>query len=161
MRKIKLTQSKYALVDDEDYEWLNQWKWFYNKSPADKLGYARRTQWDSKCRRNITLRMARIILNAPVHLHVDHINGNSLDNRRHNLRLVTPSQNRSNIKILKTKKSCKYLGVHWHKKNSRWVSKITVNKKTIFLGCFSSAYAAHLAYRRACKKYRGGISLGR
>ena len=82
MRKIKLTQGKYAIVDDEDYEYLNQWRWFTFKN-----GYvwyvARETTIDHKRK---CIYMHRLIMNAVNGECVDHINRNGLDNRKYNLR---------------------------------------------------------------------------
>ena len=82
MKTIKLTQNRYALVDDEDYDKLNSLKWYYNG------GYARRatkTSWWF---------MQWSILGKPQKgFVIDHINGVSLDNRKENLRFVTQFQN--------------------------------------------------------------------
>jgi len=71
MKRIKLTQEKVALVDDADFEFLNQWKWFYHQT-----GYAK------SCHRY----MHRLINKTPKGFHTDHINRNKLDNRKSNLR---------------------------------------------------------------------------
>jgi hypothetical protein len=84
---------KFALVDAADYEWLTQWKWYHCGAHT---GYAKRPQREGK--RRLFLYMHRIIVGAPQGMLVDHINHNTLDNRRANLRLVTPSQNRQNTR---------------------------------------------------------------
>ena len=76
MKKIKLTQGKYAIVDDEDFAYLNQWRWYYHNN------YAVHTN-KNKSR----IYMHRFILNTPKKMFSDHINGNGLDNRRSNLRI--------------------------------------------------------------------------
>src|SRR6266513_4663456 len=87
MKKIKLTKGKYALVDDVDFEWLNQWKWHITTNR-----YASRTLWPSKK----DVYMHRIILNAQKGQEVDHINRDPLDNRRSNISLCTHAQNMAN-----------------------------------------------------------------
>jgi len=91
VKKIKLTQGRYALVDDEDFNWLNQWKWCFDRSN----GYAHRNQWVNGKNRKIY--MHRIILGNPrgilIKVETDHKNRNKLDNRRKNLRVVTRSEN--------------------------------------------------------------------
>ena len=91
--KIPLTQGKYALVDKEDYDWLIQWNWYYAR------GRAVRTQYlggGRKHLKNKQVFMHREIMKTPPGMHTDHINRNPLDNRRSNLRICTPAENRRN-----------------------------------------------------------------
>ena len=99
MKEIKLTQGKVALVDDRDYEALNCFKW-YVTNPIKTRSYAVRSQQISPNVRE-KLRMHRVILQTPHGLLTDHINGNGLDNRRENLRIVTSSQNSMNRRLSK------------------------------------------------------------
>jgi len=93
MRTIKLTQGKFAIVDDCDFEWLNQWKWHYSAGyVVSKMGG-----------KNIYLH--RFILQTPPKMDTDHINHNKLDNRRKNLRVATRSQNKQNTLISRANKS--------------------------------------------------------
>jgi len=86
VKKIKLTQGRYALVDDEDFNWLNQWKWCFDRSN----GYAHRNQWVNGKNRKIY--MHRIILGNPrgilIKVETDHKNRNKLDNNIENLELI-------------------------------------------------------------------------
>lgn len=85
----------YALVDESDYQWLNQWTWRLSST-----GYARRgiTVGDWREKRIVQLRMHREIVGLPLGdpREVDHINGNALDNRRVNLRATTHAENHQN-----------------------------------------------------------------
>ena len=105
MKKIELTQGKFALVDDEDFEWLNQWKWY-----ANHLGYTwyvvRSVRYDNEVK---AILMHRSILNAKIGEEIDHINHNGLDNRKKNLRICTRSQN--NMNRNKLRGTYKYKGV--------------------------------------------------
>lgn len=96
MKELPLSQGRVALVDDEDFEWLNQWKWSLN--PTGK-GYAYRGIYlgmvDGKTKLG-HVAMHRLIMNAPNGLTVDHIDGNGLNNQRHNLRIATYAQNSVN-----------------------------------------------------------------
>ena len=94
MKKIKLTKGKYAIVDDDNYEWLNQWKWCAREK--GDLVYAGRNDWLNK--RNHILTMQHQIMGVPTSQEIDHINGNPLDNRVNNLRTCSHRQN------LKTKR---------------------------------------------------------
>lgn len=141
MKEIQLTRKKVALVDSQDYEQLNQWSWYAN-SNSPHLWYAcRRKQVDKK--RTLFL-MHRVILNAPRHLQVDHINGNGLDNTRANLRLCTQSQNLHNQRTVFG--SSKYKGVYWNKFGKQWRAHIGIDGKVVHLGYFRSEKQAALAY---------------
>ena len=85
---------------------------------------------------------------------VDHINGNTLDNRFDNLRLGTQADNCKNRKENKNNKSG-FKGVSWHKKKKRWRAQIRVNNKRIHLGYFNNKFYAAVVYARAAKKYFG------
>lgn len=116
MKKIKLTQGFEAIVDDSDFEWLSQWKWFYEK------GYAK--TWIKGKR----ILMHRWILSPAKYFVTDHINFNKLDNREKNLRIVTRAENnihREKYKINKTG----YKGVKYRKGLSKpFMARIRVNK---------------------------------
>jgi len=101
---IELTQEKFAIVDDEDYEYLMQHKWHYS------MGYASAEIYISPTKRK-RLKMHRVIMKPPDHLVVDHINHDTLDNRKENLRICTKQQNEMNQKIRINKES-KYKGVN-------------------------------------------------
>lgn len=151
MKYITLTQNKKAMVDDEDFEWLSQWKWYCE--PHRKTFYAvRRVRLPDSKRK--TIRMHRLILNAPENMMVDHKQGNGLDNRRSEIRLATRSENGYNRgKTVKNSSGRK--GVYWHSQIGRWYSRITVDKHDIYLGTFTTPEGAAKAYKQAALKYHG------
>ena len=142
-KEILLTQDKVALVDDEDFEELNKYKWFALK---DRSNYCagRNINNDGKRR---TIRMHTMILNPPVDMQCDHINGNGLDNRRCNLRVVTLRENMQNKQ---TKKTSKYPGVCWTTKIKRWRAQIYHEGKHYHLGTFLTEEEAYERYTQAC-----------
>lgn len=154
MKKIQLTRGYFALVDDEDFEKFNKYKWQRSlaKTKSRKVIYAKTgiTQSNGIQR---TVRMHRMILNAKKDEIVDHINGNGLDNRKGNLRIVTNRQNHQNRHI---KVTSKYPGVYWKKDNSKWMAKITAKNKQIYLGLFESEDEAYKAYKWACDEVENG-----
>jgi len=144
MKEIKLTQNKMALVDDEDFEYLNQWKWFAHKSPRNaKVYYGGRSIRGQK-----QILIHRVITDAPDGLKVDHINGDGLDNRKANLRICSNSQNGMNRGANKNSKS-KEKCVSWHGKEKRWRVKIKANHKEFLIGHFKSKDDAIEAKRKA------------
>jgi len=142
VKQIPLTQGKFALVDDEDFEYLNQWKWCFLPSRSGS-GYAIRNGGNSH------LMMHRVILNTPSGMETDHINHDKLDNRRSNLRICTKAENNQNRKPYKKNRKGKYKGVYWDEKHGKWRVFLTRNKKQKYLGMFESeedAYKATIEY---------------
>ena len=144
MKEIRLTQGKVALVDDEDFEELNQHKWYALKSC--NTFYAQRA--GGRVNGSMTtIKMHHVILGKPPKGFVtDHRSGCGVDNQRHNLRFVT---HRQNIQNIKKGNSSKYSGVCWVKRNKKWHAQITVNKIKKHLGYFKSELQAFLAYQQA------------
>jgi len=98
----------------------------------------------------------RVVFNSvvPRGYVVDHINGNTLDNRKANLRLASRHDNARNCKIPIDNKSG-FKGVIWRPREKKWYAQISVNKKTIYLGTFDDPHVASEAYQLAAKKYFG------
>ena len=146
-KEILLTHGHVALVDDADFEWLNQWKWH-----VTPRGYARRAVPREGGQRWVL--MHRQILDAPPHLWSDHINGNRLDNRRSNLRLVTPLQNGRNKVVARSNRmASRFKGVA--KRHNKWTAAIYPHGKRIHLGYFFTEEDAAHAYDRAARQYFG------
>lgn len=143
-KEIKLTQGKFALVDDEDFEWLNQWKWHVIKGKSGML-YAERSIRNNGKRINFL--MHREIIKTPKGMNTDHENRNGLDNRRDNLRYCTKSQNAMNTEKNKDNKSG-YKGVGWHKLSQKWRARITVKGKEKYLGLFDAPQEAAIIYNK-------------
>lgn len=165
MKEIKLTNGMAALVDDEDFEYINQFKWFAHK--GGNTFYADRHQWiDGK---DTTVKMHRVIigLKPSDKLHVDHINHNGLDNRKENLRVCTFHNNIKNKQSVKgstskfkgvsteTKKYFNKTNQEWRMSSLKYKARICVDYKQIFLGSFSSEIDAAKAYNEAAEKYFG------
>ncbi len=151
MKKIALTQGQFAVVDDEDYEWLNQWKWtaLYSKGTDNYYAYRQEhIQLKNGNKKLKTVYMHRIILNYEGRQCIDHINNDSLDNRKSNLRIVSQRQNTQNKKL---KKTSKYPGVCWHKGAKKWHAQIWISKKRLSLGYFSNERDAAKAYEDAVR----------
>ena len=143
-KRISLTQGKFAIVDNDDFEWLSQWKWRY--LPSGNTGYAIRST--RKNGERTTIYMHRLVIDASKEQETDHINDNGLDNQRSNLRTCTRNQNAANAKKRRGSHS-KYKGVYWFSLRQKWLSTITVNGQRRHLGCFDLESEAARAYDKA------------
>lgn len=154
MREIQLTQGKVAIVDDEDFESLNQFKWCAFKHR--NTYYAARNiivgdRWK-------TLLMHREIMEATKGVQVDHRNGDGLFNCKKNLRHCTNQENQRNRHSQKNNK-LHIKGVRWCKSASKFKSQIGIGGKTIHLGYFNVLGDADSAYRIAEEKYFGEFAI--
>lgn len=144
-KQIPLSQGKFATVDDADYDWLAKHKWSY-----DPKGYAMRRS------ANVTIYMHRVVLNASGPALVDHVNGDGLDNRRENLRVVTTAQNNYNRHPEKRPKTSQYKGVSLNRKVNRWQAHIKKGDEyRRYLGLYDSEQDAARAYNAAARHLFG------
>lgn len=151
MREIILTQGKVALVDDEDYERINQHKWYAAKN--HNTHYATRAPYNKTTKKQSRIKMETVVLGIfPKGLIPDHKDGNGLNNQKSNLRLVTIRQNGQNRHEQKTSR---YPGVHWKKRNKKWVAQVQIEKKMKHLGLFILEEDAFAAYKNAVKTLTG------
>ena len=165
MQYIGLTQNQKVVIDNEDYEFIAQNKWCVNK--IRNIHYAIRTVTirSQNKKENIknklkNIYMHRLIIEIKLKRklkfdeEIHHINGNGLDNRKENLRIVTRSQHQA---LSKKRKDCtsQYKGVHWHKRDKIWIAQIRYQKKLIHLGCFENEIKAAKAYDQAALEYFG------
>lgn len=149
---IKLTQEQQTVIDDEDFILLKKYRWYSRYDPRLKGFYAvSHTPMVNKV--NKTVLMHRVIMNAPKGKQVDHIDGDTLNNRKSNLRICTSQQNHFNSKSKSG--SSIYKGVSWHKSQNKWNAYIKANGRLNHLGSFLTEKEGALAYNRAAKKYFG------
>lgn len=162
VKEIPLSKGYVALVDDEDYKRVSKYKWHAHSGKGPVYAAAWIPGYTS-CGR---VRMHRFILWGELAKHpgfvVDHINHNTLDNRRCNLRLVTLSQNCGN-RLLKAHSS-RFKGVFWDSVRGKWHAQLKVSVgryeyKKLFLGRFSCEEDAALAYNKAALAYYGSCAL--
>ena len=154
MPYILLTRGKRVRVDPEDYAELNQHMW-YAQSRCDRRAF-HAARCITRSGRQITIRMHRQILGLR-HRDgqiVDHVNGNTLDNRRCNLRVCSSSDNNCNCGNYRGGTSS-YKGVRWHAQHQKWYTSIQKNGKSSFLGLFKSETKAAQAYDAAAKRIHG------
>lgn len=146
MKKIKLSQNKYALVDDGDYDYLNEWKWSFSDMAYGGKAYRKEGTKG--------IYMHRQIMEAPTTLEVDHINHNTLDNRRANLRLATRSQNAANRRV-QINNVTGVKGVYYDKRRDHWIAYAKKDGKRYYAGSFSTILDAARAYNKLAFELHG------
>jgi hypothetical protein len=131
------------MIDTIDIPVVSQYKWW-----VSNRGYVCTTQKDR------TILLHRLLLGTPPNMLTDHINMNTLDNRRINLRICNDNENVRNREKPVTNKSG-YKGVYYHRQTKKWAAAISVNNKNIHLGLFSTPSGGARAYNEAAVKYHG------
>ena len=150
MKLIPLTQGRIAIVDDEDFEWLSQWNWHAGGRPRNE--YASRSEprlppIASKGPQR-TIKMHRLIMNPPKGYEVDHINGDTFDNRRTNLRICTRAENcRNRLPTI----GRRFKGAI-QRESGNWRSMIRSQGRLIHIGTFRTEIDAAKAYDAKAKE---------
>jgi len=139
MRLIDVSTEKYpdkfAIVDDDAPKEVFKHKWFPRKSSNGKLYICRDRHIGMKSGKQVKERvwLHRLVNQTPKDMDTDHINGDTLDNRRENLRTVTRTQNNYNVG-LHSNNTSGHTGVIWNKNREKWEAQIQYKGKHIYLG---------------------------
>lgn len=149
---VELSKGKVALVDDEDFERVNQYKW-YAWEAGNSWYVSRNTARPN--RKKVLLH--RFILNIPEGVCIDHINGDGLDCRKENMRTCSHAENMRNRRTPCNNKSG-YKGVYWYKKYQKWRASIKIGGTSKHIGYFDNVVEAAKAYDLAAKEYHGAFA---
>jgi len=159
MKKIPLTQGKFAIIDDEDFELVSKYKWHYMPGGlSTNNGYAvhsifNKKIWkEEKKVRNFHLRMHNLIMNTPLKMTVDHINHNGLDNRKSNLRVCSLKENCQNQPKRKHG-TLIYQGIT--KMGNKFYAQVQKNGKKHWGNGFYTQKEAAIEYNKLAKKIFG------
>lgn len=153
MASILLTRGMTASVNAADFVQLSKHKWFAQKTREGKFYAARRDRKTGKF-----ILMHRVVNRTPRHLWTDHIDGDRLNNRRRNLRSVTPLQSAMN-KAMQRGQTMKGAWRDGSLRNrKKWRAAIRLNGKLKYLGRFATQTEAAAAYAKAEKFYFGNFS---
>ncbi len=142
MKTIVTKEGTKASVDDEDFDYLNEYSWSMAKN------YVRTTI------QNKSFYLHKMVMGATSEVLVDHKDGNTLNNQKSNLRKCSHLENMRNQKLSKRNKSG-YKGVTWYSRDEKWRASISINSKVKWLGLFVDPIEAAIAYDMAAKKYFG------
>jgi len=137
---------KFALVDDGDFVWASKMKWHLTKNYKVKSSFYARNGNGKK--------LHQLIMNPQRGDIIDHINRNTLNCCKSNLRITDRLGNARNAGIRRDNTS-KFRGVHFWKTGKKWMARIRVNNKRKFLGYFDNSRDAAIAYNNAAKIYHG------
>ena len=141
MKLIPLTQGQFAKVDDEWFDYLNQWKWHARKSSL--TFYARRKYYRNG--KDNCILMHRLISDCPKGLTVDHLDHDGLNNQYDNLKNCSQQENNVNRRALFCKRNTSgYGGVSWNKFENKWIAQVRRYKKQMHLGYFKTKEEAIL-----------------
>lgn len=151
-KTIELTKGQVAIVDDNDFEWLNQWEWYAKYYSKRNCYYAVRTISHSGSRKQLMARQIMGVTESKIM--VDHADHNTLNNQRYNLRTCTNKENQWNKQKQSNNKSG-YKGVYWDKERLKWCTDIRKDGKTNHLGRFENKIDAILAYNDMAIKLFG------
>lgn len=157
MKLIPLTQGKFTMVDDEDYEAMNSFKWYAHRNRRN--WYAARNVTDANGKPGL-LHMHIMIM--PGHKNIDHLDTDGLNNTRNNLRPATHSENGMNQRKQLRKTYSKFKGVTWAKKDHVWVVQLQLTsdgvKRKFWVGSFHNEIEAAAAYDRMAVKLFGAFA---
>ena len=145
MRILKIKTYE-VLVDDEDFDLVNQYSWKVQKQKSGNPAGA--------FTKHGTVSMHRLLMRAAEGDVIDHVDGNPLNNRRQNLRFCTLCQNQWNRRR-GVNNTSGHKGVYYDNRSQRWIASIRADRKRMYLGSFVSADDAGAAYRIAAQKYHG------
>lgn len=157
-------RGRVALVDDEDYELVSQYRWYVWEKPGTATKRPQGPYVETRVAgTRSSLRMHILIMGQPG---IDHRDHNGLNNQRSNLRIATGSQNNQNMRS-PIGYTSQYKGVYWSRQKRRWHATIAIGRKSRHLGFYVSEVEAAIAYddaapemfgEFACLNFPGGVS---
>lgn len=154
MKEIKLSSGMTAMVDDEDFEYLNKWKWSSRKRDRDKTCYAFRSERINE--RSKSVSMHYCVFNPGEGKFIDHKDRNGLNNQKSNLRSATISENNRNQGKRRDSRH-PYRGIKKSKSKGTkiWFARIRVGDKRFVSKSFKTPMEAAIEYNRMATKYHG------
>lgn len=154
-KNLLLSDGKtFTLVDDLDYEVLKRWTWHAKKDKSGKIYVQHTTHVGGT---PVALKMHRFLMECPRGKVIDHINGDSLDNRRENLRIVSVRENNFNIRRVAGATGLR--GVSYNRSSKMYEANVSKDSVKYYLGMFDNAYDAARAYDEKALELFGELAL--
>lgn len=151
---ITLSNRLVAIVDECDAERVASRNWHASQKKRSNNTIYPATEWPLSPGKRRTVWLHRFIIGAPPKTFVDHINGDTLDCRRSNLRLATNAQNQANARK-RIDNTTGFKGVAFCKKGNLFRAVLRVNGRKTHLGSYKTAEEAHSAYQAAALAAHG------
>lgn len=155
-KSIPLTQGLFAIVDEEDFDQLNLYKWYASK--RSNGGYVAMRDERKRGVYHRHIYMHREIMKTPSDQMTDHRNGDGLNNQKCNLRNCSRKENQRNKRRMSSLNSSGVRGIFWEKSCNRWRAQISIDNKNKHLGVFKSKEDAQAVYIEASKSIYGEFS---
>lgn len=143
--QVPLTKGKFALVDLVDWFEVSKYRWHAQKCSYRESAYYARWEYDSSGPNRKAIFLHNLLIKPEEGQCADHINGDGLDNRRYNLRIIDKNQNMFN-RIKSKNKTSKFKGVYWASDRQKWRACIRLNKTLYNLGQFINEIDAATKY---------------
>ena len=149
-------ENLWATIDLEDLEKVINfpYTWFAKYQKLNKGFYVYASEYNSEIKKYKTICLHQFIMDVNGKT-VDHINGDTFDNRKLNLRIVEDSNNSMNRKSKNSNNTSGYRNVSWSKRDRKWVVQMQINKKHKTLGSFDDVHEAGKFAEEMRKKYYG------
>lgn len=161
MKKIKLTRGYFAIVDDDDFKILSQFKWTAQPKGDGRVYAYRMSKRTKPFEKRKIIFMHRELMDVDSNHVVDHKNHNTLDNRRSNLRIATHAENMRN-RIIQKNNKWGTPGITFIKNNKIKPWRVTLRNNLVwpkYIGSFKTLKEASTKYIEASKKYHGEYSI--
>ncbi len=155
MKKIKLPKDKFTLVDDEDFEYLNQYKWLIKSILPNSKAY--RIEVDLQNKGRMIFLHREIMKVSDSSIQVIHLNGDNLDNQKSNLRVLAGKEMRAYIKNNLRPKN--FDGVAYLRSIEKYIATISKGEMEYRLGAYDTPEEAAMAYDKAGIKLFGYVFL--